>query len=76
MYGSSTRSTLGTVPATSEETFTFLYSAAGDLRLTGDFIQRRTASSNPIQDLRAGDRLVLTINQRGELRLDKAPEGL
>ena len=72
MYGRSTPSALGTVAGGSEETYTFRYTGAGDLRLTGDFIERRSGTSNGIDDLAVGDRLVLTINQQKELRLEKS----
>lgn len=72
MYGRSTPSTLGTVAAGAEETYTFRYTGAGDLRLTGEFIERRSGTSNGIEDLSVGDQLILTINQRKELRLEKS----
>lgn len=73
VYGTAVPATLGTVRADAEASFSFMFSRAGDLRLIGEFVERRTGTSNPIMDLRPGDRLELTINQRKELRLARAP---
>jgi hypothetical protein len=75
VYGRATPSTLGTVSGQSEATFRFRYSGAGDLRLTGEFLDRRSGTSNPIVDLRAGETLEMTIDLRKELRLTRASPG-
>ncbi len=72
VYAGAVPTTLGQVAANGRETFTFRYLQGFDLRLTADFVERRTSSSNPIMDLRPGDVLDLTINQRKELELAQA----
>ena len=71
MYGSMRPSPLGMVGARGELIFRFQYSRAGDLRLTGQFNERISGTSNPIMDLQPGDRLELRIQPTRELRLTK-----
>ena len=72
LYRDATAAALGQVAASGTAEFTIRYLQGFDLRITGDFVERRTGSSNPIVDLRPGDVLQLTINPRKELVLAKA----
>lgn len=74
VYGRAGPVTLGSVGVGGEETFRFRYSNNGDLRLVGDFLNRRAGTSNPIMDLRPGELLELTILQSREMRLERPPE--
>ena len=72
VYGRANPVVLGTVRDGEQERWTFRHSRNGDLRLTGDFNQRRTATSNALQLLQPGESLNLLINQRKELELSRA----
>ena len=71
VYGRANPVVLGTVRDGEQARWTFRHSRAGDLRLTGDFNQRRTATSNALQLLQPGESLTLLINQRRELELSR-----
>ena len=71
MFDATPASRLGTVRAGSEEEFT-IYWRAGDLRMVVGYIGRRTATSNPIEDLRRGDRLQLVVPSTGAPELTKS----
>lgn len=73
VYGRANPVTLGLVGVGGEEQFRFRYSNNGDLRLTGEFLNRRTGTSNPIMDLRPGESLDLSILQSREMRLERRP---
>jgi hypothetical protein len=73
VYGRANPVTLGSVGVGGEEIFRFRYSNNGDLRLTGEFLNRRAGTSNPIVSLRPGESLELTILQSREMRLERGP---
>lgn len=70
MFDATPASRLGTVRAGSEVAFT-IYWRAGDLRLVVSYIGRRTATSNPIEDLRRGDELQLVVPSTGAPELTR-----
>ena len=72
VFGRAVPTTLGTVRANAQAEYSLRFSRAGDLRLSGDFVERRTGTSNAIMDLQPGDVLDLTINQRKELQLERS----
>ncbi len=74
MYGRSSKARLGSVPSGGEATFTFFWRSE-DLRMVVDFINRRTATSNPIEDLRRGDILQLTVPLSGTPELSRRQGG-
>lgn len=74
MYGRSSKARLGSVPSGGEATFTFFW-RSDDLRMVVDFINRRTATSNPIEDLRRGDVLELTVPLSGAPELSRQQGG-
>ena len=72
VYGRANPVVLGTVRDREQARWTFRHSRNGDLRLTGEFNQRRTATCNALQLLQPGESLNLLINQRKELELSRA----
>jgi hypothetical protein len=73
VYGRANPVTLGNVGVGGEEVFRFRYSNNGDLRLTGEFLNRRSGTSNPIINLRPAEVLELTVLQSYEMRLERRP---